>query len=389
VKRKRSLFVFAILLLALGLLTVSVAFAESGVGLRTNSNPIAGPINQASAIATGGSITITHSTSQVITTGNSVSCNAGGLHAENSYYRVFDLDTDFGIVNTFDVTAVQYGIETATGSGGTQPVSVKLYTLNGVLNTANLTPIGNTTDNVPNQTGTIFTSLVNGSVPAGGVLVVEILTPDGQTAGNSFFIGSNAAGQTDPGYLRAPDCGVAQPTATGSIGFPNMHIVLNVIGNEAGGVPAIVMTKTVGTDPGACATTSNISVGYGSTVYYCYTVTNTGNVTLTGHTLTDDVLGTVLGPDFAYNLVPGASAYITASYVLTGTSVTNTALWEASINSTVVATATASATVTGTPTDVTISGVGGQTTSNGVVLAAAMVVIFVMGAALYLRRQHS
>ena len=45
-----------------------------------------------------GLVTITHSLSQAITAGNSVSCNAGGLHTDNSYMRVFDLAT-FGLPN--------------------------------------------------------------------------------------------------------------------------------------------------------------------------------------------------------------------------------------------------------------------------------------------------
>ena len=152
------------------------------------------------------------------------------------------------------------------------------------------------------------------------------------------------------------------------------------------GAPEITLEKTVGTDPNTCATTTNISVGYGSTVYYCYTVTNTGNVTLTGHTLTDDVLGTVLGPDYAYNLAPSASVFVTASYVLTGTGVTNTALWEASINSTVVATATASATVTGTPTDVSLTEFAGQI-GNTTVMAVVAVGLVLFAGLIYMRRR--
>ncbi len=62
--------------------------------------------------------TLTHSLSQTIIALNSVSCNAGGLHADNSYFRVFDLPA-FGITGAFNVTDVDIGIETAVGSGGT------------------------------------------------------------------------------------------------------------------------------------------------------------------------------------------------------------------------------------------------------------------------------
>ena len=68
-----------------------------------------------------------------------------------------------------------------------------------------------------------------------------------------------------------------------------LPVTLNV--SEAQ-VPSISLAKTVGTTPGVCPTTSSISVAAGTTVYYCYEVTNTGDVTLNLHDLTDDVLGT-------------------------------------------------------------------------------------------------
>ncbi len=49
--------------------------------------------------------------------------------------------------------------------------------------------------------------------------------------GQQFFIGSNAVGQTAPSYLAAADCGVTEPTDTAAIGFPDMHIVMNVTGD--------------------------------------------------------------------------------------------------------------------------------------------------------------
>src|SRR6185436_1773755 len=54
--------------------------------------------------------------------------------------------------------------------------------------------------------------------------------PDGQPNQNSFFIGSNNLGQSGPSYISAASCGIANPTNLASIGFPNMHIVMNVLG---------------------------------------------------------------------------------------------------------------------------------------------------------------
>lgn len=54
--------------------------------------------------------------------------------------------------------------------------------------------------------------------------------------------------------------------------------------------PSIAVDKTVGTDPSECATTSDITVGPNTDVYYCFKIRNTGNVGLTQHTLTDPQL---------------------------------------------------------------------------------------------------
>lgn len=172
-----------------------------------------------------------------ITALNSVSCNAGGLHADNSYWRRFFLATDHGISLQYNVTSVDFGVENAAGAGGTQPITVTLYEIaNGAaFVTANLTQRGTTSFNIPDQALTIANAAVTGTIldPAASDLVVEIFTPDGQTAGHVFFIGSNAAGDTQPAYLSAADCGITDPTPVNSIGFPSMDIVMTVNGDEA------------------------------------------------------------------------------------------------------------------------------------------------------------
>jgi len=112
---------------------------------------------------------------------------------------------------------------------------------------------------------------------------------------------------------------------------------------------SISLVKTVGTTPGVCATTSTLSVTAGTTVYYCYTVTNNTTQKLGIHNLTDDKLGTIL-TGAPYDLAPGASANTvalgkTVSATATAT-VTNTATWIAYTDPGVPFSATASATVT-------------------------------------------
>jgi subtilisin-like proprotein convertase family protein len=214
-----------------------------------------------------GAVTITHSASQAITALNSVSCNAGGLHTDNSYVRRFTLG-DFGITSDFQVQQVEVGVETATGTGGTQPVTVNLYTWDpsDPFTFANFTEIGTADVSVPDQSATILTVPVTGTAPAGSTLVVELFTPNGQTAGHSFFVGSNADGQTDASFLAAADCGVAEPTDTAVLGFPNMHVVMNVTGIAGGCGDDLTW---VSTSPSAGTTvplaTSTVDVTFDST----------------------------------------------------------------------------------------------------------------------------
>ena len=110
--------------------------------------------------------------------------------------------------------------------------------------------------------------------------------------------------------------------------------------------PAISLVKTVGTQANACATSDTIEVTEGSQVVYCYTVSNTGDVTLNVHDLADDMLGSVLS-DYSYDLLPGASLSITATASVT-VDTTNTASWTAWFGE-FSATATDTATVTVKP----------------------------------------
>ncbi|MHB1317469.1 MAG: DUF7507 domain-containing protein [Anaerolineae bacterium] len=91
--------------------------------------------------------------------------------------------------------------------------------------------------------------------------------------------------------------------------------------------PALSLTKTVGTNSAVCAGTSDIAVAPGTVVTYCYSVTNTGAITLTRHTLVDSELGVVLN-DFPYLLAPQASAFLTETATIAETT-TNTATWTA------------------------------------------------------------
>jgi PKD repeat protein len=219
------------------------------------------------------STTITESVSQSIISGNSVSCNNGVGHTDNDYLRVFDLAA-FGIDTNFSISSVDIGIELASGATGSQPAEIRLYTLNGPLLWANMTLIASAPVTVPDQSLTIINMPVAGTIPAGSQLVVDFFTPDGTGVGNLLFVGSNNLGQTAPTYLAAADCGVAEPTDTAAIGFPDMHLVMNVTGDVGSSdVPwlsELPVSGTVGAD-----STFDVEVSFDSMTYTLGTYTAT------------------------------------------------------------------------------------------------------------------
>ncbi|HNR91205.1 MAG TPA: hypothetical protein PKO41_02155 [Dokdonella sp.] len=221
------------LAIALGLLVADAAIAQNTLSHSNNAQVV--PTSQAPMPT--GTFDLTQSGSFDITLQNSVSCNDGGIHTDNYYYRRFDLDTHFAATGTVTIASVDIGVEqAAAGSGGTQPLTLNLYAIPNAstLTVANLgAPIATQTVGVADG-GLVLLNIpiaasLNGTTHD---LVVEVYSPDGGTANHSFFIGSNATASINPAgapsYLRAPDCSVTEPTPTSSIGFPTMNIVMVV-----------------------------------------------------------------------------------------------------------------------------------------------------------------
>lgn len=173
--------------------------------------------------------------------------------------------------------------------------------------------------------------------------------PEGENDIDGLAIGDGRAYLVtdEPGPIFVYDFAVMTYTApiTSPWAISELFAGAGWISPSVGDSPSISLEKTVGTDPSSCATTDSAGVTEGTTVTYCYEVTNTGSLTLTRHNLEDSALGGILN-DFLYNLAPGASAFITESVVITA-GVVNTATWTAyNPGPTDVVTATDTATVT-------------------------------------------
>jgi hypothetical protein len=81
--------------------------------------------------------------------------------------------------------------------------------------------------------------------------------------------------------------------------------------------PAIKVHATVGTDPNACATTNTITVTAGTVVDFCYSVVNTGAVTLTHHEISDNA--SIAYYSRTQPLLPGSSYAIGVATPVTQT----------------------------------------------------------------------
>ncbi len=207
----------------------------------------------------------------------------------------------------------------------------------------------NTGSNAWQYTSTGWAALVDGTFPQGLPFVIEGTADcsnpsDVPWLSTSLTGGTNAGGTNTPLTVDLDSTGLMAGTYTArlcvasndpDIGPGNgtaLVIVPVTLTVTQVLTPSIMLTKTVGTVDGVCATTDDITVPEGTTVYYCYTVANTGDVTLNLHDLVDNQLGTIFS-GLNYALAPGGSVNTVAAglslpAVINVTTV-NTATWTA------------------------------------------------------------
>lgn len=198
--------------------------------------------------------------------------------------------------------------------------------------------------------------------PGGNVLVANF-SPSAQEGVLEYTATGTFVGRYDPapltGYRGVYELPNGNFLTTTGTGVHEISRAGTLVSTKISGVSARFITffapasaalgKTVGTTPAACAPTTDITVASGTDVYYCLTVTNTGAVTLTNHTVSDPILG--VQTTVPYALAPGASVSLTEVDIpalgpVTATSdIINTAYITAT-NGTYTATTSSVATVT-------------------------------------------
>ncbi|MEM9773132.1 MAG: S8 family serine peptidase [Chloroflexota bacterium] len=173
----------------------------------------------------GDEVRLTHSLSRDVVVENSLSCATG-----HSLIRVFDLNA-FEISDPLRVTAVEFGVQSSSSFVLFPPaIELRLYTMSGDEPTLeNLTLIGTSSGNIGDHSLAVISAPADIEVPAGSKLVVELHNP-APVLLESLVFGSNSAGQTGPTYYYAPSCEVDEITNVSNLGYPNMHFVMEVVG---------------------------------------------------------------------------------------------------------------------------------------------------------------
>src|SRR5213075_1372618 len=100
-----------------GLAQQEIPMLKTALGTLGSVNtamPDTRPVSNAGPFSFDGTCaaTITESSSQAIVTGNSVSCNNGTGHTDNSYWRAFNMATFTG-GQQYNVSSVSFGVESA------------------------------------------------------------------------------------------------------------------------------------------------------------------------------------------------------------------------------------------------------------------------------------
>lgn len=177
-------------------------------------------------------ITITHSNTQTIEAGADIACASATSFRNNSMFRNFNLDADFGIAVDFYVTDVEVAIGPVITPGGF-PLTVNIYsTTAGAFPAGTLTFVGTGTITIFESSAVSIVSIpVTGMIPAGEALVAEAQLIDDGTDSNFMRFGCNNDGETDASYIMAVDCGAATPTPFSDLGL-TQGWVMNVVGDD-------------------------------------------------------------------------------------------------------------------------------------------------------------
>ena len=178
---------------------------------------------------------LSHSTDNQTVVDGGVACAGGGTTTDNIYSRSYT-PVDFGYEGDFVVLGARFFPTFTDVSGGAEAVfTVRFSTSDGVYPAGTLTVIGETTLTVTITQDKLEQEVFLEApitVDASTEIIVEIDIPD-NIEPNEFDarIGVNDAGQSGTSYIFAIGCGITAATDFADIGFPDNHIILDLMGD--------------------------------------------------------------------------------------------------------------------------------------------------------------
>ena len=169
---------------------------------------------------------LTQNATDILDTGG-IACAADGITTENFYAR------SFNVISDYQISCVTFGI---TNSGTDIPGVVNVYRdTDGGAPTSTAVDLELIASAAYNHISTVGEAIdVTFADPiciaAGETFVVEIAI-DPSTDGFASFYGNTSA-ETGATYIRSDSCGITDYVTLGSIGFPDQHWYLNVVGGN-------------------------------------------------------------------------------------------------------------------------------------------------------------
>ncbi len=162
---------------------------------------------------------------------------------ETSWYRVFALAPQKFENRYFDISRVNFAVQTATGD---QRVKVFVGTYDGTmgdpeLDLSKVEMLGQTTiDVAPTNVGeTLQANFAAVGIPSHSNLIIEIRTDGhpqvaqrGNPTGTYLYLGATPGAESWPGYVRAPACGLPNPEMTSTVGPLRSHLIMSVSGTN-------------------------------------------------------------------------------------------------------------------------------------------------------------
>ncbi|WP_019037335.1 T9SS type A sorting domain-containing protein [Psychroflexus tropicus] len=190
--------------------------------------------------------TLSHSESDIVLSGG-VAClsdptdgqpgSGDEFISDNIFYRAYT-PSEFGYSGDFQAQGISFYAR-FVDIGGTNPTiinTVRLYTSSDVFPAGTLTEIASKDFEVSAADNNQLLEIIFDEaviVDASTELIVAVDISEGRPAPNNydFRIGVNDLGESAPSYLSSTACGLTTPSTFASIGFPDNHIILNLLGD--------------------------------------------------------------------------------------------------------------------------------------------------------------